>query len=115
MKCREWYTDKAKDNLRAGMFGRVYTCIDIVELKRNKCPECGWVSKYDEDGYIIKAEDRRGTLQEIKDKMEWFTKSNAEMRIHMRTLDMQRKAELAKNWSIEEIFKLKKPEPCKTI
>jgi len=103
MKCREWYDEKAKENLRAGLFGIAHPCIDVVELKRNKCPKCGWTSKYDEDGFIIKAEDREGTLQELEDYTSWYTKNRAEMKIRMDMLDAQHKAELAESsWDISK-------------
>jgi len=37
MKCRETYSPRAKELLK-----QFYPCIDAEELKKGRCPKCGW-------------------------------------------------------------------------
>jgi len=75
LRCREWYSELAKDNLRGGQFGKEYPCVDVVECKRYKCPECGWESPYDENG-----KPRNTKIHTIDD---WHVEFQAQMKIHM--------------------------------
>lgn len=62
MKCRGYYSEEAKRNIRQGfieLYGGKHLsilrcpCAGIVELKSGKCPECGWKPDHDEEGNLL--------------------------------------------------------------